>query len=80
METFLLFISTIHGCSSMRQGVALRGCSFSRLEYVVSLAINQSRYKALPALNEVFEILTPLDVIFWLIFQYWNWLSNDVGK
>ena len=29
--TFLLFISTIQGCSSMRHGVARRGGSFSRL-------------------------------------------------
>jgi hypothetical protein len=31
MLTFLDFISTIQGCSSIRQGVALRGHSFSRL-------------------------------------------------
>jgi hypothetical protein len=34
MLTFLAFISSIHGCSSMRQGVARRGQSFSRLLHV----------------------------------------------
>jgi hypothetical protein len=38
IETFLPFISTIHGCSSIRHGVALRVCSFSRLRIEVSLA------------------------------------------
>lgn len=36
MLTFLLFISTIHGCSSMRHGVARRAGSFSRLWLCVS--------------------------------------------
>lgn len=31
MLTFLLFMSTIHGCSSMRHGVARLFGSFSRL-------------------------------------------------
>lgn len=32
MLTFLVFISTIHGCSSIRHGVARRLGSFSRLK------------------------------------------------
>lgn len=32
MLTFLFFMSSTQGCSSIRQGVALRGGSFSRLE------------------------------------------------
>jgi hypothetical protein len=38
MLTFLDFISTIQGCSSIRQGVALRGHSFSRLSKVSKAA------------------------------------------
>jgi hypothetical protein len=34
MLTFLAFISSIQGCSSMRHGVARRGQSFSRLLHV----------------------------------------------
>lgn len=33
MLTFLLFMSTIHGCSNIRHGVARLFGSFSRLEY-----------------------------------------------
>jgi hypothetical protein len=47
MLTFFDFISTIQGCSSMRQGVARRGHSFSRL-YIVSsdqLRNNQDTYQ-----------------------------------
>lgn len=38
MLTFLLCISTIHGCSIMRQGVARREGSFSRLLFILCLA------------------------------------------
>lgn len=31
MFTFLFLMSSIQGCSSIRHGVALRDCSFSRL-------------------------------------------------
>lgn len=79
IETFLPFISTIHGCSSMRHGVALRGCSFSRLLNGSQSGHKQTTIrKTLPALNEVFEIITPFDVVVGLIFQHWYWLSDDI--
>ena len=34
--------------------------------------------KTLPALNEVFEIITPFDVVVGLVFQHWYWLSDDI--
>jgi hypothetical protein len=79
METFFPFISTIHGCSSMRHGVALRGGSFSRLKMGVSQAVRKTTIrKTLPALNEVFEIIAPFDVVFGLVFQHRYWLSDDI--
>ena len=44
MLTFLDFISTIQGCSSMRQGVALRGHSFSRLSDVSKVIQREDWY------------------------------------
>lgn len=55
MLTFLDFISTIHGCSSMRQGVARRGQSFSKLQ-VVSIDSPTRKESYIPALNKVLEV------------------------
>lgn len=41
MLTFLDFISTIQGCSSMRHGVARRGHSFSKLHKISDHLLNQ---------------------------------------
>ena len=80
MLTFFDFISTIHGCSSMRQGVARRGHSFSKL-YIVS---NQSPPKTtsqyVPALNEVLEVLRPLDAVIRLILQLRNRLAYNIRQ
>lgn len=66
--TFFPFISTIHGCSSIRHGVARRGGSFSRLRHLV-FGIIEKRKKGwdVPAFDEVFEILTPSDPTICLI-------------
>lgn len=79
MLTFLDFISTIQGCSSIRQGVALRGHSFSRLSKF-SKAAKFNGEGHLPALDEVFEVLGPLDASLGLILQCWDGLSDDVSE
>lgn len=79
MLTFFDFISTIHGCSSMRHGVARRGHSFSRLSEVSKLIFAKAKMY-LPAFDEILEILRPLDASLWLILERGNWLSNDVSQ
>jgi hypothetical protein len=65
MLTRLDLISNIHGCSSIRQGVARRLGSFSRLLHVplAWLAdVGKTMYH-LPALDEIFEVLTPSNIL-----------------
>lgn len=78
MLTFLDFISTIHGCSSMRQGVARRGHSFSRLCHV-STMVSRVMKVFLPALDEVLEVLRPLDASLWFVLECGDGLSNNVS-
>jgi hypothetical protein len=80
MLTFFDFISTIHGCSSIRHGVALLGQSFSRLERVSRIRVVFKTSKYVPALDEVLEILCPLDTILGFVFQLGNGLPNNVGE
>lgn len=79
MLTFLDFISTIHGCSSMRQGVARRGHSFSRLSEV-SETVTTKRQDYLPALDKVLKVFGPLDASLRLILQRWDRLPDDIGQ
>ena len=82
MLTFLLFISTIHGCSSIRQGVARRGGSFSKLECRHNILVTGSGSSPgtlnLPAFNEVLEIVAPFDIVLRFVFQFGNRLSDNV--
>lgn len=82
MLTFLPFMSTIQGCSSIRQGVALRGGSFSRLKSVRLQLFNQGGGVAqyIPALNKVFETIRPADTVLRFILQLGNRLADDIGQ
>lgn len=80
MLTFLFLISCTHGCSSIRQGVARRGGSFSKL--VIKLAfrkIKNEKTKYIPAFDEVFEVVRPANAILWLILQLGNRLADDIS-
>jgi hypothetical protein len=66
MLTFLFLISTIHGCSSIRHGVARRDVSFSRLQQY-QLSYNEHDNQDLPALNEVLKVIAPLNALRWLV-------------
>lgn len=79
MLTFLDFISTIQGCSSIRQGVARRGHSFSRLSIFSKTVMNHEE-GYLPALDEVLEVLGPLDASLRLVLQRWDGLPDDVSE
>lgn len=64
MLTLLDLISNIHGCSSIRQGVARLLGSFSRLSHPVSMADRMVKiWQDLPALDEVLEVLTPSNIL-----------------
>ena len=88
MFTFLVFISTIQGCSSIRQGVARREGSFSRLDEGVRLAWilycgkpwEVRRGHSLRALDKILETLTPFDAVFFFILQLRNRLPHDIGQ
>ena len=77
---FLPFMSTIQGCSSIRQGVALRGGSFSRLKPVRLQVFNQGDAQYIPALNKVFETIRPADTVLRLILQLGDRLADDIGQ
>ena len=88
MLTFLVFISTIHGCSSIRHGVARLAGSFSRLDgggLCVSkkpwrpITRHQTGYNS-RALNEVFESLTPFNPMLLFIFQLRNRLPHNISQ
>ena len=56
----------------MRQGVALRVGSFSRLEivrFVIQVANLAPQYRHLPALNKILETIAPLDIIFGFVLE-----------
>jgi hypothetical protein len=78
MLTFFDFISTIQGCSSMRQGVARRGHSFSRLQEVSNVP-SLRMCQHVPAFDKILEVLSPFDTILGFILEFRDRLSDDVG-
>lgn len=78
MSTRLVFISSIHGCSNMRHGVARRLPSFSRLILVSQLQIKDTSDANSPALDEVFEVLAPFELVFRLILEFRDRLPDNV--
>lgn len=77
MFTFLFFMSSIQGCSSIRHGVALRGGSFSRLGWLVSRLLVRGEGDE-PAFDKVLEVLGPANVVFGLILQPGDRLADNV--
>ena len=88
MLTFLLCISIIQGCSSIRQGVARREASFSRLVELVRNMFLHSKITGrrektqenIPAFNKVLECFTPFDQMLRFVFQLWNRLPYDIRE
>ena len=85
MLTFFDFISTIHGCSSIRHGVARLDASFSRLDDCQLLLHymsqhNGRRIRCLPAFDEVLETFTPLDSRLGLVLEFRDGLPDNVGQ
>ena len=82
MLTFLDLMSIIHGCSSIRQGVALRGGSFSRLRQSLATEfILQKRcMQNIPAVDEIFKIVRPANPICRLILKLRDRLTDNVRK
>jgi len=88
MLTFLLLISTIHGCSSIRHGVARLFPSFSRLAIItkaVSLRLPfwkkcTKRGGSIPVINKKLEVVAPPNSLLWLVLQLWDWLAYDIRQ
>lgn len=80
MLTFLFFMSCIHGCSSIRQGVARRGGSFSRLKDVSEGKGNPVATDDIPAFDKVLEVLGPLDAVLGLVLQLGYRLADNIGE
>lgn len=79
MLTFLFFMSCIHGCSSIRQGVARRGGSFSRLGDI-SKGERNLVATDIPAFNKVLEVLRPANAILWLVLQLGYRLADNISE
>lgn len=68
MLTRFVFISTIHGCFVMCQGVARRSASFSRLNAPVSIHSETASYQEdSPAINEILEVIAPRQITLRLV-------------
>lgn len=81
MLTLLLLISIIQGWSSIRQGVARREASFSKLVSSVRRYFFHVYNRGplnIPAFNKIFKTVAPLDVIIRFIFQLWYRLPNNI--
>ena len=47
---------------------------------MVSGCIQDNLEMYIPAFNEVFEVVGPANAVVRLVFQFGNWLADDVGK
>lgn len=74
-------MSSIHGCSSIRQGVALREGSFSRLKIVRSEnEIQETGGVYSPAFDEILKVVGPVNAILRLVLQLRDRLTHDVRE
>lgn len=82
MLTFLVLMSSIQGCSSIRQGVARRGGSFSRLgRWLDDIRYGRKRHREnIPAFNKVLEVVGPFNAVFGFVLQLGNRLADDISQ
>lgn len=81
MLTRLPCISTIQGCSSIRQGVARREASFSSLQaFSQRSSSHAKKHQNVRAFNKILETFAPFDPMLRFVLQLRDWLSDDVRE